>query len=344
MSGLLGPAGFFAAQVSEGAFQVTIASGTVGSNLTDFPLLVDLSEMPPLFWSTVTSGGGNIRAYEADGTTQIPFEVVAISTSGQTGQMFALTDISSGSDTSLIIKTEDGATALAVTDTYGRNAVWSGYEAVYHLSDGVDATGNGNTVVVDGTSPEASFVSGSTKLAGYLSSPSDGTGADGGSFDALATEDLAFSAFARISTLPSTNFLYSYIFAVRDGSDGWGASFRTGGAIDLFTFGANTSAVSASAVISTGVDSHVAGEFLQSSGDARTYVNGSVSVEDTSYSNTSVFSSAPVYLAASNLNENGFPGRIWEFRLKKGGWSTDWVAAEYANMNDPASFYTIATV
>jgi hypothetical protein len=57
-----------AAGISE--FSVTIASGTVGEDLTAFPVMVDLQDMPAAFWSNVRSDGGNIRAYSTKRTAQ----------------------------------------------------------------------------------------------------------------------------------------------------------------------------------------------------------------------------------------------------------------------------------
>lgn len=57
----------------------------------------------------------------------------------------------------------DGIRAdYAVTDTYGRNAVWSGYRAVYHLDGLTDSTGNGYTL----TNTNSVAFTGSGKLAG----------------------------------------------------------------------------------------------------------------------------------------------------------------------------------
>ena len=50
----------------------TVPSGKVGSNLTGFPVMVDLSEMPSEFWDHVAADGGDIRALE--GATELPID------------------------------------------------------------------------------------------------------------------------------------------------------------------------------------------------------------------------------------------------------------------------------
>lgn len=37
--------------------KITIANGKVDADLTDFPVYVDLSDLPSSFWSSVLNGG-----------------------------------------------------------------------------------------------------------------------------------------------------------------------------------------------------------------------------------------------------------------------------------------------
>lgn len=138
-------------------FELTIASATVGSDLTDFPLYIDLSDMPSSFWASVDNSGGNIRAYQSDGTTLIPIDVIYCDTYAQTGSMFVKTDIATGSDTVVVIKLLASGTAkLAVGDTNGRNAVWADYEAVYTYGDSNEDR-TGSTVSVEAAGDANNF-------------------------------------------------------------------------------------------------------------------------------------------------------------------------------------------
>lgn len=122
--------------LSPSVFRVTVASGTVASDLTGFPLFIDLADMPAAFWLVVNEGGGNVRAFEADETTPIPLDVVFCSVGGQKGSAFVKTDITTASDTEVILKVLPKNT-LPVADgaASGRNAVWSDFTAVYHIGD-----------------------------------------------------------------------------------------------------------------------------------------------------------------------------------------------------------------
>jgi len=108
---------------------VTIPSGTVASDLTNFVTPIHLSEMPSGFWSGVRSDGGNLRAYQADGTTLIPHDMAFIDTDVQRGLFFVKHTIAAASDTEIVLKLLDiSNAALSASDTNGRNAVWSEYE------------------------------------------------------------------------------------------------------------------------------------------------------------------------------------------------------------------------
>jgi hypothetical protein len=147
-----GPA-FFAAGTSYGPtdnpyyVEVTIPSGKVASNLTDFPVMIDMANLPSSFWSHVTTSGSEIRVKSAGGASSLPFDVARFDKGTSTGWMFVkVPTVAAASST--VIRIYYGASALsalAVTDTYGRNAVWTDYHRVTVFSQpGVDRSGHGS--------------------------------------------------------------------------------------------------------------------------------------------------------------------------------------------------------
>lgn len=112
--------------------------------------------MPAEFWDTATTG--DIRVVESDEETETPFEVVSFSTTTEQGELHFLADSLSttSSSTFYIYYGNPAATAYAPTDTYGRNAVWTSYNHVWHLGNAVDAAG----VAVNGTDTGVSYSSG----------------------------------------------------------------------------------------------------------------------------------------------------------------------------------------
>jgi hypothetical protein len=129
---------------------LAIAGGTVGSNLTAFPLYVDLEDMPASLWTGAKEDGGDIRVYASDGTTQLAFDLFIYEPHNEKGAMFVRTDIST-SGTTIVIKWGDAALSrLAINATYGRNAVWADYDAVSLCGeDPRDRTGK-TTALVNG--------------------------------------------------------------------------------------------------------------------------------------------------------------------------------------------------
>lgn len=143
----------------ESRLAIVVDDTKVAGDLTDFPIYVNLSLLGADFWNDVASDGRDIRVTAGDGQTELPIDVVEIDTAAETGELHFLADSLNGSATTTfyIYYNNPSASAYAVTDTYGRNAVWAEYEAVYHFKDDptavsntiTDATGNGYTLYVE---------------------------------------------------------------------------------------------------------------------------------------------------------------------------------------------------
>src|SRR5690606_31104823 len=126
-----------------------------------------LADMNSLFWSTVANGGGDIRLYKADGTTELAREVVSCDTSGETGEVhvkYAGT-LSSTVDTVIQVHADGTSSDYAAGATYGSEAVWTEYAGVWHLPNGTtltanDSTSNGNDGTVNSASATAGVIGG----------------------------------------------------------------------------------------------------------------------------------------------------------------------------------------
>ncbi len=133
--------------------RLTVPTTVVEGSLTDFPVYVNLANLPNSFFSSVQSDGDDIRITRSDGVTEVPYELVTIDTSVRSGELyFRAHSLSTTTNTSFYIYYGNpSASGYAVTATYGRNNVWSnGFLAVYHLDQSaaatapqfVDSTGN----------------------------------------------------------------------------------------------------------------------------------------------------------------------------------------------------------
>lgn len=133
-----------------GTATLTVASGTVGSDLTDYPLFIDLADMPAQFWSE-TNEGRDLRAKV--GGSDVPIDLIYCDTHNQRGQAFVKATIASASDTDIELSWDGVSDRLDVTDTNGRDAVWSDYESVVTFGVSLeDRTGKRRSVESQGDS------------------------------------------------------------------------------------------------------------------------------------------------------------------------------------------------
>lgn len=183
-------------------FEVTIASGTVGSTLTNFPVMIDLTEMPLSFWDDVRDDGGNIRAYS--GATQLPVDVVCVLPGAQSGTIWVkVPSIASETDTTFDIRLA-AATELLPNhaDTYGRHAVWADYEAV--VLGGWDlANRAGGTYTVSGD-PET-FERVTTAVWTFTEDPHQGIAWDEASGDIITFDSNAIRRYNSAGVLQVSN-------------------------------------------------------------------------------------------------------------------------------------------
>lgn len=126
---------------------VTVPSSSVASNLSGFPVYVDLSTLPQCFWDGVYHDDGrDIRARTTAGA-ELPFDLVSFDRTSQSGALFVRVDLSASVALTFHVDFGDGSrTEVIASASNGRNAVWADYHRVFLLGgvDGwIDRTGNG---------------------------------------------------------------------------------------------------------------------------------------------------------------------------------------------------------
>lgn len=178
---------------------VTVASGAVGADLLDFPLMISLAHMSEAFWDTVNASGGNIRAYAADGVTLLPHDVTFVDVGRRLGRMFVKKTLLAASDNVVVLKTGAASdVALGVADSNGRNAVWADYAVALVFPQKVNRTG---AAVIGSV---ANFDTNPWLKTGYINTvqnPHQGLTGDGTNFflidtNAIWKTDLAFTTVA----------------------------------------------------------------------------------------------------------------------------------------------------
>jgi len=347
----LGDWGFFA--------KVSIQPSEVPSDRTDFPVYVDLSDLDATFFNEVQSDGADIRVTESDQSTLVPREVVAIDAGAETGELwFKAPSISSSTVTDFYIYFGNpSASAPAVTDPNGRNAVWSnGFNDVFHLQEDPGGTAPQFVNSTGGDSLESkNGLSSSDSIQGLIEQAVDFDVADRSSFDGEYVEVKGVS-------LPTTEGTVSVWFKPEadftGGHDEALTCIGVAGGNERHMMYLNDNG-SLRSLLEDGAGNTIA-EYIDTFGSgswhfATSKWNGSSNwifyngVQQGQVSNTKQLSaSADQQLAASDDVSNTpapripFAGALDEYRVSNVDRSADWIETEYNNQNSPSSFYSVS--
>lgn len=330
--------------------KITIDADQVDSNLTDFPVYVDLSDLPVDFHTNVASDGGDIRIATADGETEVPREVVSYDAGSDAGELhFKAPLLSSTTDTVFYIYYGNAAaTDYADIGSYGRNAVWSDYVGVWHLQESVnnvsdgyaDSTGNGN----DGTGNSMAL----SEISGQI-----GVGQDfDGAADYIRIDDSASMDEPNINNVTSLSMWVKknsiggtpqdYVFSKGDNAYALIHGFSS----NLFEFYGGSSLRFDAGNVADTTWNHIVTTFDGSTDEGNGYKNGvrANSVEAASLQSANNFDGAiGAMINNSNNDILHFEGKIDEARVRSDAVSADWITAEYTNQSTPSTFYTVGS-
>lgn len=326
---------------------ITVASSKVSGTQTDFPVYVDLSGFDDSFFNAVASNGADIRVFKSDNSTEVPYELVAIDTGAQTGQLWFKGDISASADTTFYIHTgNSGASAYAASDTYGSENVWdSDYVMVHHLQgNATDSTANDE----DGT------ISGAVSATGKIGTAYDFDGVDdyievAHNANQLLTSGLVIRAWFKADTTGESN---GRIIDKSTGTTGQGGFYLRMASSGLFLeFKLGTGALPNP--VNSGNDITVgAGRYyrvmlrLATDGTVTYYINGVIS-------GSPAATNAPTNITTTNAIRIGnrstatdrtFDGVIDEVSLEAYNASKHtgaFALTEYNNQSSPSTFYSI---
>lgn len=312
---------------------ITIQASEVPSALTDFPVYVDLSTMPTDFWSNVQSDGGDIRVTTSDGVTRVPVELVSIDTASESGELhFLATSVSGVSDTEfrLFYDAETALSQPGVTDTYGRNAVWSEYEFVSHDGGLTDSTGshmptnNGTTNSIGKIGEQARSFDGKND---YILV----SGAGGVSNDITKQAWFKTTSGGRVMANGSLTTVY-WSVGISDGK------YRvTGNVFD----GSNNYYGGDVTNVDSGSWALAHFSVSKSAGVGNLYVNGNLV---SSQPGGASFTTHPTLrLGSHRIGVNWFGGSLDEVRTRAESLNANWILAEYRNQETPLPFYNVGT-
>ena len=327
---------------------ITIDHTKVPGDLTDYVGLIvpDGSAGYAALYALCLEGGGDIRLFKSDDTTEIAREIVSFSVSAETGEIHYKYSgtLSSSVDTDIHVYADGSSSDYAVGATYGRNAVWTDYSAVWHLSmasgNSLDSTGNSNAGTVNGNPvyEDTTFFADGVDLDGndyFLS-------ADSNELD--LTGAFTVSTWAKHDGTGDSEYLVSkgegvsgqslaLFYKVSTGS--LRAILRTGGgAQNLITGSTNV-----------GTSAYMAHFTKNGSNQLDLYLNGASDASTVSGATQSPSDTTSMAVGAFNTGASGVDGQMCETRVLKGtALSANWITTEYNNQNSYSTFYSVAAV
>jgi hypothetical protein len=124
---------------------ITVNSKEVAEDINNFPVYVNLADLPQSFFQNIKSDGGDIRITTGDGKTELPYELVAIDRDSQSGEMYFQAPKVTPSDNLnfYIYYGNDNAKSYDRSKDYGSEKVWMDYASILHASNNVkDSTAN----------------------------------------------------------------------------------------------------------------------------------------------------------------------------------------------------------
>ena len=319
--------------------EITIDAANVNADLTDFTILLTDANFGADFWNNVNADGSDIVITAADGT-KLDRELVSINTMTETMELYVKTPLlSSTSDTGLLIYYGNEA----ATETNSATT-WNGnYAGVWHLgSSYADSTANGNNGAATGS------------LSGTGGQVGDATDFSGtGNYITVAND---------ASLNPTTAITIEYWF---NNNTVGGTLWKGGGWDDngytMWHFGNNAvrvelqnTATSTKTILDTTVPTgewvHFAVTWSTNDNTMRSYVNG-VEADTATFNSTIGGSGRDLFFgqidnsgsAGPNADQRWYNGQLDEVKISDVAHSAEWIAAQYQNMNNPGSFYTVGS-
>lgn len=314
---------------------VTIDHTKVAGDLTEFPVYVNLADMPAAWWKTVRDGGADIRCWV--GGKEVPREVVFCSTQYRIGELWIKADLSSTVDTVIKISVDGVSPQHVATEPLGRHAVWSdGYVGVWHLQgNGNDSTQYANNGTTTATTTTPGIISAGLGFDGANPSKVEIPAAD--SLYLTPNNQWQMSAWVKTPGVPNVvlrSAARGYVLSVPTSSSAVRANFGVSPAVDTQVFAGTSNKFTANAWHQWAGGYDGTKLFLAVDG-------GNYETKTPTAGTTLVFEKDKTFIGANATFGGGVTGVIDEVRISNKARSQAWIATEYANQMAPASFYTV---
>jgi len=312
--------------------KVEVVPTKVGSStaITSFPVFNDCGGFPSTFWTNAQGDGDDIRVVESDETTETAFELVSFATTSKKCELHFLADSLATTSTSTfyVYYGNPGASSYASTTTYGSQAVWSDYKAVYH--------GQGNLNSATGLYNPSGSTNITYNAQGKLGQTTKYASSD-------SRFELGNPAGLQVTTV--TNQIWARSTTSQAGYRGLLSRHQNIGAIltlgnQILTYDWSGGGNKLTGVnINDGNWKLIHSQAVSGSANtAKIYINGEVKIT------TTVTNSATdnwyVGQISGSTGQN-FAGEIDEVRIRNSILDSSWIITEFNNQNATSTFFAI---
>lgn len=327
---------------------VTIDHTKVAADLTDYVVAVICNSDAgwDALYAEATEGGGDIRVFKNDDTTELAREKVTFSVSAETGEIYIKYSgtLSSSVDTDIHIYADGTSSDYAATDTYGRNAVWSGHSGVWHGDGTTDSKAETNNLTLTGS---GTYTSGKLGQA-FTTSARNQYWRTGSSPTGLPSGGNSFSlSYWLYWDGTPTGYNMPISWGVDANNTGYFAPHSGATWPRMTTFwggGAGFGYIEpVTPTFSTGTWIKIDTTYDTTANVHTFYANGA-SIGSVSYSTSNITNSYFNIAKHMANTTNGIIGSIDEVRvINNVVYSANWVTTEYNNQNSPSTFYGVAS-
>lgn len=309
------------------------------SDLTSFPAYIKDTNIPSAIYSTLQSAGQDLRiTSDSAGTTEVPFEIVSITPASNLCEIWVkVPTLLTASDTFLYLWSGNAnAIAIDANATYGSQNVWTGYKGVHHLQTlTADSTVNANTLTNNNTVGSATTKIGSG--ADYGTANTNKFMSRASNYAINGGGDYMLSAWVKLRTEIAAGVYMFVEFVTQSGTNRYltiNYSYNAG----TRRIGADASNGIAWYNTSLGTtDWHYVQSIRTSAGTAYLYVDGVQ--RNTAAIGTVPYAKDYITIGSGEAGANPVSAYMDEVRIAQIAPTADWIATEYANQNDPATFW-----
>ncbi|QQS39289.1 DUF2341 domain-containing protein [Candidatus Woesebacteria bacterium] len=320
--------------------KLTVKNGKVDADLSNFPVYVNLDDLPDAtFWAHVKSLCADVRVTNSGGSTELPIEIVSCDTTAKTGEMYFKADsLADSTDTDFYIYYgNSGASSYEVTDTYGRNNVWTnGYGGVWHMGGGtlIDSSGNvGNSTTQTGTE----YTSGKVGIATDYSGSQRSIMPTATTIDEDVLDSLTYTVWVNSDSTSWGRQMEKsnqyFLLGNYAGTGSAGPLLKISGSNQVATVG----------TLSTGTWYQVGGRYSYSGGTTgvlNAILNGNINATTSNLSNYIDSANTGLYVGSDDSG-GYFNGKMDELRIASVVRTTNWLSTEYNTLNDTSTFYSL---